>query len=53
MLVFVLRENTLHELQDEGRRLGMRRPLVTEMVIINHIMRCYVLVVIHQVFLLI
>ena len=27
------RENTLHALQQEGRNMGMRRPLVTEMVI--------------------
>lgn len=31
--LYSVRENTLHALQQEGRNLGMRRPLVTEMVI--------------------
>jgi len=30
--LYSFRENTLHALQQEGRNLGMRRPLVTEMV---------------------
>lgn len=31
------RENTLHALQQEGRNVGMRRPLVTEMVLALHV----------------
>ena len=32
--LYCIRENTLHALQQEGRNLGMRRPLVTEMVMV-------------------